>query len=139
MRRKSYEVSYTYDGQLIVSERFKAFCENNHMEGTVFTLVNAGRGLYRLTSNRIVEFNSDRRGTRFIDFCDVCGEYAEVIGANPPFLKNIHTPLKEGFYKSDLEFGSFKAKSPLIIVSVETKPLIEAALFKRPEFQEIEA
>ena len=137
MARTSYEVSFTYDGRLIVSERFRQFCEGNALEGACFDLVNDRRKLYSLTSDRIVKFDANRREAEFSGLCDLCHQYEEVIGANPCFLENIDKPLLHGFYQTDLEFGSGAGKSAVLLVGTESKPLIEAELFKRTEFEEV--
>lgn len=136
-RRKSYEVSCTYDNRMIVSNRFREFCLQHDIEGAEFTPVNGIGSFYLLESNRQVKFDWERRKTRFENLCAVCGRYESIVGAYPAFLKDINQPLLHGFYCSDLEFGSGREKTPILFVGTETKKLIEEAHFKRPEFEEV--
>lgn len=137
MKRKTYEVSCTYDNRMIVSQRFKDFCLQHSFEGTMFKLVNEKARLYLLESDREVSFDPERGQTRFENLCESCGQYESVVGAYPSFLRGITQPLRGGFYCSDLKFGSGREKSPILFVGIETKKLIEEALFKRTEFEEV--
>lgn len=134
LSRTSFEVSSTYDNRLIVSRRFKEFCEAHAIDGVDLKLVNKSKQLYYLQSDRKVQFDSARSGTRFLDRCQSCEQYQSVVGLTPPFLTGAHQSLDSGFYHTDLHFGSGREKAAAVIVGPETKQLIEAASFKRPEF-----
>lgn len=136
LKNRKFEVSYTYDGYLIVSHRFKLFVEDNFYSGVEFSSFEL-KDYYSLSCINILEFDAAKRETRFINYCDKCGRYNEVIGATPIFLKNITQPLNDGFYRTDLEFGSGSNKHPVIIIGVETYKKIKRERFKGIDFKPI--
>ncbi len=137
LKRTPYDVCSTYDGRMIVSARFRAFCRHHGFAGAQFDPVNDRGSLYLLRSNRTVAFDWERRETRFDRPCDRCGQYESVVGAYPAYLKGIEAPLLHGFYRTDLEFATGREKAPLLIVGTQTKALIEAEGFERAEFDGI--
>ena len=76
-----------------------------------------------------IDFDVDRRNTRFLEFNEICNEYNEVVGATPVCLKE-NRQIEIGFYRTNIEFGRGYAKSPLILVDSETFKLIKKEKFK---------
>ena len=128
IKRTKYEFSYTYDGALIVSARFKNKCERIGLNGIDFYQLENHQDLFLLKVKNIVEFDSERRNTRFLEFNESCGEYNEIIGAVPVCLKTCAI-LETGLYRTDIEFGRGYAKGPLILIDSETYKLFEKAKF----------
>jgi hypothetical protein len=114
MRRRC-DISTTYDGVLVVSERFRAFCAENVLTGAIFVPLPDDPGFFRLDSKNIVEFDAERAGTRFINRCDVCGQFESVVGTRPFFLKPGSAIPDMGFARTDLEFASGDEKGPEIL------------------------
>jgi len=132
--KKTTALSATYDGQWIVSKEFKKFCLQQGYKGLKFERFPEDTEHFQLIILPQVKFDVVRRETRFLNRCHVCGNYAEVIGATPAFLQ-VSEPLADGFYSSDLLFGSGDGKHPLIIVGMETKAKLTAAKFKGLDFE----
>lgn len=120
INRKVYDFSYTYDGCCIVSLEFKEFCKRFKYPDVEFKEILSEPSFFYFIAKKLLTFDVDKRKTRFEKLCRVCGNYESVVGANPVFLRAIKTPLGDGFYRTDQQFGSGNEKHPLIIVGVET-------------------
>ncbi len=133
LKKSKRDISATYDGFLIVSEAFRKFCVEQGYKDLVFGKFRQDKTHYNFTVKRIVKFDAVRRGTRFEKLCPGCGNYESIIGATPSHLL-IEGPLEDGFYRSDLLFGSGDEKHPLIFVGIETRTKLEKAQLKGLEF-----
>jgi len=134
-------ISCTYDLFTIVSDQFKSFCEQQGYEGLEFVTLPKSPGLYWFKIHNVIEL--DEKGhkigfsaIRFINYSEQFNGYEEVIGATPAFLK-VKKLIPDGFFRSDLCFGSFAAKAPLQIIGVETMKKLKAAGFKGMDTSEI--
>lgn len=136
IKKTKFDFSYTYDGALIASKRFKDFCEDNSLDNIDFYQLNSQIGFYLVKVNQIVKFDTERRDTRFLELSNSCGEYNEVIGATPIYLKD-NIELKNGFYRTDIEFGRGSAKAPLILVDKEGFKLLKKVNFKGLSGEEV--
>jgi hypothetical protein len=129
LTKKTYDISYTYDSYLIVSERFKQFCVENKYHGiSFFAIPNYATKFIMLVTN-IIKFDTARRETTFIEFNSDCNEYNEVVGATPVCLSD-NSILSDGFYRTDIEFGRSYAKDPIILVGLDTGAKLKAQKFK---------
>ena len=133
LRRADLDISSTFENRVIVSRAFKKFCEQAKCEGVTFRGFSADRDHFHLTVAREVSFDPIARKTRFEKKCPSCGNYEAVAGATPAFLK-IKEPLPDGFFRTDVLFGSGDERQPLIIVGVETKAKLEKAGLRGLEF-----
>jgi len=129
-------LSYTYDGFAIVTEKFREFCEKGGYGGLEFVALSGSQPYFWFKIHTVVEFDPVRKQTRFEEFNAKCNGYAEIIGADPVLLKN-NPVLADGFYRTDLCFGSDSRKSPAYCVGVETRRKLLAAGFKEIVFDEI--
>ena len=129
LTKKNYDISYTYDAYLIVSDRFKQFCVDNKNGDILFYRLPNDEAKFLMTVNSIVKFDTKRRGTKFLNFNSKCNEYNEVIGATPVCLANNLT-LPDGFFRTDMEFGGSYAKSPVILLGFDTYTKLKAQKFK---------
>ncbi len=136
LTKKNLDISYTYDCFLIVSDRFRIFCVSNNYQGLHFFQIRNYPKHYLFQVNNILQFDSKRRGTRFLDFNPSCNEYQEVIGANPVCLVD-NLILANGFYRTDLEFGGGYSKSPIILTGVETGSKLKLENFKGLSLEKI--
>lgn len=78
IRRRKYDVSYTYDGLCIVSKRFKDVWESNGLTGAEFKALPDDQGYYALWSQNIVEYDPDAAGAQFEERCNACGRHKGV-------------------------------------------------------------
>jgi hypothetical protein len=127
--KRNADCSSTYDSYFIVSDRFKEFCLNEGYPGLVFREFENDKTHFNFMVKRTVKFDAIRRDTTFEKFCRACKNYESVVGATPSYLLR-SKPLRDGFYRTDLMFGSGDTKSPVIIVGVETKAKLERAKLK---------
>ena len=135
MRSKS-DISYTYDGFVIVSYRFKIFCEEHCYIGVEFIPLPNAVNFFWFKVNNIIEYDSERRDTQFINYNKDCDGYEEIIGATPAFIKS-NQPLTDNFFRTDICFGSFSGKSALYIVGEITKNKLLSAGFKELFFEKV--
>jgi hypothetical protein len=137
LKRKQYDVSYTYDGYLIVSKKFKSFCEEKKYNNYIFHNLANEPDFFFLECLDIISLDYDRRKVKFIDLCEVCGRHAEVIGANPSYIENNFEMKENTFYRSKFDFGSYNRKSPLIIIGNEMAEEMLKMKFKGLYFKDV--
>lgn len=116
---KLRDLGSTYDNQAIYSKRFKDHCEEAKYAVDFWT-INSALLAFHFRPKQSLRFDAVRRKTKFSP-CPRCNGYYEVIGATPIFLLDVATPVQRGIFRTDLEFGSFSSKGPVIVVGVETK------------------
>ena len=106
------DASYTYDGYLIVSERFRSATQNR---GAQFIELPAAPGFYSLVSDDEVPLDAEKRETVFEQPCERCGRFFVVAGATPAFLK-LAEPLPDRLFRTDIKFGTGNEQAPLTVV-----------------------
>ena len=130
-------ISETWDGFLIVSDKFKQFCEIEKYGGLEFVLLPASPNFFWLKVYNIIEFDTEARKTEFIHFSKECNGYGGIYGATPACLKT-KSQLGDNLYRSDISFGDYEKKSPKYLVGEKTKIKLKAAGFKEIYFKEIQ-
>jgi hypothetical protein len=137
LKRKNLDFSHPYDFGNIISLRFKEFCER-HRYNVKFKEFEREPDFYQLIAIDKVEFDHERRKTRFMGFCDQCNNYEEVIGVTPVYLKHISRPLNDGIYRTDLLFGSGDRKGYMVLIGLDTYEKMKQEKFKGLYFEKIE-
>jgi ribosomal protein S14 len=115
IKKRKYDLSITYDGILISSELFKSVYTVSNLSGLEFRQLPDDTQFFAIHATRAIEFDAERRKTRFINPCQSCGRYESVVGATPVFLKAGSEVDEREFVRTDLEFGSGDEKHPLLI------------------------
>jgi hypothetical protein len=115
IKKRRYDIASTYDGVLVGSRRFKTTYEDGKLRGLVFRQLPDDVSFFAIWAERAVPFDADRRKTRFINPCSVCGHFESVVGATPVYLKSGALINAQELVRTDLEFGSDDEKSPLLI------------------------
>jgi hypothetical protein len=115
VKNRRYDISITYDGIELVSQLFKSAYESSGLSGLVFRPLPDEPDFFAIRASRAIQFDSERRKTRFIKPCPICGLYESVVGATPAFLKPGTAVEGREFVRTDLEFGSNDGKHPLLI------------------------
>ena len=136
IKRANYNLSFTYDSALIVSQKFRDFCLRNNYQGLKFYQLNKQKELYLMKIENIIEFDSKRRNTSFEDYQKTCGIYNSVAGATPICLKS-DEELKDGIFRTDLEFGGGYELSPLIVIGKTTYNKMNIEKFNDIDFSPI--
>jgi len=134
--RTKKPISSTYDSFTIVSNQFKEFCNNEGYEGLEFIVLPNSPGLYWFKMQNVIQYDSESYGLRFINYNEQCQGYEEVIGADPVYLRT-KEPIPDGFFRTDLCFGSFATKSPLTLIGIDTMKKIKSAGIKGIDAREI--
>jgi len=122
-------ISTTHDHFTIVSEDFKNFCLNENYTGLEFVNLPSAPGFYWFKIHNTILLNPEDKGIRFINFNSDCNGYEEIIGATPAYLK-IEEKISDGFFRSDICFGSYETKTPLKIIGIETMEKLKKKGFK---------
>lgn len=132
---RKYDISLTYDGVLIVSERFKMVYVKEGLIGLIFHRLPDDKGFYSVKSKRCVAFDSERRKTVFMSQCSTCGKFKEVIGATPVYLRSGEVIEGREFVRTDLEFGSDDEKSPIYLCGEYAATILKKAKLKGVELE----
>ncbi len=125
IRKRRYDLSITYDGVLIGSESFKEVYDSSNLVGLRFTALPEDPTLFSVIATTEVRFDSERRGTRFINKCPQCGHYESVVGAIPVYLVDDEGISDRAFVRTDLEFGSNDEKHPLLICGLSAAKALQ--------------
>ena len=123
----SLDFCFTYDNRLLVSERAKSYLGAYASTPLRFRMVDPVRLFYACVAERVVMFDTARRKTHFEGICDRCGGFKAVAGATPAFLRQGSVVEDNGFYRTDVCFGSGAEQSPLYIVGHQLKEGLELA------------
>jgi hypothetical protein len=133
LRNTKYDLCATYDGQIIGSRAFKAFCENEGLSGIDFLSFDADDEHFHVILRNVVPFDAAKARTRFENLCEVCGNYESIIGVTP-FLK-VSAPLADGIYRSDLLFASGNEKGPAEFAAPLTREKMITARLRGIHFE----
>ncbi len=134
-RRLKLDVSTSYDGVGVVSQRFREVYEAAGLTGLRFLSIGA-RGFVVL-ADAVVEFDPVGRGTRFEKHCESCGTHGAVAGAYPVLLRGGSEAPGRGFARTDLEFGSDDEKSPVLVCGDEAAEVLRAATLRGLELGQV--
>jgi hypothetical protein len=133
--RKKWDVCSSYENRIIVTDRFKAWCEAQQFDGLRFRQV-CDKPPYFVFEPSIA-LGVDSRCARFVNKCSVCGNYESIVRSGPLLLSDVSAPIETGFFRTDIEFASNWEKSPIIIVGTRTKDLIKQEKFRLIDFEPI--
>jgi hypothetical protein len=123
--RLKLDVSYSYDGVVVVSPRFRHVYDSSDLTGLSFGELQ--NGYWWIRPQQAVKYDVEKRGTRFMLQCSECGIYKEVAGATPAFLVPPSNVGPMAFVRTDVEFGSGDEKSPLVICGEAAARVLQAA------------
>lgn len=127
IRKRTLDWSCTYDRVQIVSQRFVDVYVAAGLQGLCFQELPDDDDFRRLFVERSVEFDEERMRIRRSRLCDECGQYDEVTGANPTYIKGSPFISDDEFVRTDIEFGFGNFKGPKIICGERCKETIRAA------------
>jgi len=126
LKRKSLDYSGTYDGITIVSKKFKICCEELGYSNLFFIALPKAPGFFQFyIKDNFISYSAHRKEK----LCEACEQYESIIGPTID-LHNVHEPLEDGFYQSDLWFASGNEKSPTYLIGPETMAKFKGAGLK---------
>lgn len=129
---RAWDIGSTYDGQLIVSQKFKDVCATNKIPGVQFNSFDSEPNHFHIVATQELKTDINRSMLRFIERCFACGNFESVVGPFRYF--RVADPLPSGFFRSDWALGSGNEKSPFLIVSVDVYDLLTHSDLKGLEF-----
>jgi len=137
VKHRSRDVTVTYDGYTLVSKRFRDHCLEAAYSGVLFLPLPADADFFVIGSDRVIAFDVERRRTRREKYCEVCHAFNTVAGATPVMLRDVTAPLLDGFYRTDIEFGSAHEQHPLMLVGTLTGQALKQAKFRNLELRPV--
>jgi hypothetical protein len=130
IKRRRLDISCTYDGVTVVSEAFKAAYDDATLTGLRYVPLPDDPSFFAIQADATIEFDAERRGTRFLNQCPVCGQYESVVGATPVYLKEGSIIPDRGFVRTDIEFATMDEKHPMLLCGPAAAMALKAAKLK---------
>jgi hypothetical protein len=134
LSQRRWDVSYTYDGYCVVSDRFREVLGDR---GASYIDLPSEPSFFALFATKQVGFDAERRRTRFERFCNECRRFTDVAGATPAFSKEM-TLLPNELSRTDVEFGSGDERHPLLLLGPGSAAELRAADLVGLEFTAID-
>ena len=132
LKKKVFDLSFTYDLAAIASERFAQFASQR--PGARFLPLPHLDAFYLMIVDPILRVDVVGAGVQFIRPCELCGRYTQIAGVTPPPMSGEQVPM--GFSRTDTVFGSARdhpdrktSQHPLFLVDPEFGGLLEAERF----------
>jgi hypothetical protein len=124
LKRRKLDISITYDGVFVASQAFISVCDRLGIEGPMFLPLPDDNDFFAVKIERTVGFDFEKRGTRFSGPCRSCGQCAEVIGANPIYLREGAMIGDVEIVRTDIEFGSNDEKNYLLLCGAVARQML---------------
>lgn len=134
LRSKKYDLSETYEGAFVVSERFKLFCESSHYRGLRFVGLPLSKGFYHMLVGQLLPLDAERIGIKRQGLCGTCGNYREVFGLSTCHVIGLQSPLGDGIWRSDMLVGSGNWKGGVTYVGPVTRERMRDAGLRGTHF-----
>lgn len=135
-RGRSWDIAGTYDGQVIVSRRFRDVCMDNDVAGIEFKAFPQEPDFFQAVSTRVIELDPVASMLRLLKQCPSCQNFESIVGPYRRFRSDGRLP--SGFYRSDLVLASGDEKGPLLVASIDVRRLLEDAGLTGLEFSAAE-
>jgi hypothetical protein len=119
--RSYYDLSSCYDGDYLVSPRLRDFLIGSGLLGLHFgTIPKSCRYLVLRCSNVLTYVRGP--GVHEEEYCERCRTYRSVWGSGPKGdrFEGIDEPIEVGIYISNMHFGYYPQKGPLLVVGRNT-------------------
>lgn len=133
----NHSLTYTYDGKAIANRRFAGFCRDIGPGGVALRALQAKDEVFEIMALTELPFAAAKRNTKFIERCDTCGSFVEVVGASPGFIAGHDDALPSNFFRTDILFGRAEGKHPLLIVGPGLRQSMLNADFSDVDFYPI--
>lgn len=129
VKKRQYDISATYDGIVVVSNKFKSIYESSGLTGLGFKPLPSDPAFFAILPTRTVAYDVEKRkpNLRMLLLCPVCGQYDAVAGANPICLKQGEVIGESEFVRTDVEFGGNNEMHPLILCGARAGETLKTA------------
>ena len=134
LRSHRHDFSETYDASWIVSDRFKAFCEQSGYPGLRFVPLPKSRGFFHLLVDRTLPLDAEQIGIKKQGYCSTCGNYREVFGVFTHHIRGLASPLGDGLWASDVLVSSGNWKHRVLYAGQLTRQRMKDAGLKGIHF-----
>jgi len=134
LTKKVYDVSVTYDGHIIVSQKFKDFCVKKKYQGLEFKELPNGKNFFSFFIRNILPFDTESTNLSFDNYCNICGNYESVTPGIPLVIKDLNSAIAKGFYATDIKFASGNEKNSIYFVGIKTYEEMRKEKFKGIHF-----
>lgn len=125
--RTAPDFGSTWDAELIVSRRFREYCEDAGLTGIDYFPLEKDADHFHARFSRTMALDRYMSKAVLKDGpCERCGQY-RFMKWKKPWVYQIREPLLPGFWRSDVLVGEGNTKSPFEIVSPLTRHELEAS------------
>jgi hypothetical protein len=133
LKKKSYDVSVTFDGFLIGSQKFVSLLSEIDSHGFSTCQIPPDprypMSYFKIEFTKIIRIDRHQAAPQFGPVCEQCCQHKYIVGAREYFLEGSPC-LARGILRTDLEFGDGFEKSPVIIVGIESARVLLGAKLK---------
>lgn len=141
LKKKSYDISMTYDGFYIASEAFRQACNAAQIQNRVaFEEIPPDKRysskFYRVEVIDQLSVDVALSRPEFGEKCGSCGQFKYVVGAKDYFISPLSS-LGAGIWRTDLEFADGVEKFYKIIVGVVTAERLTKASLRGLELRPV--
>jgi hypothetical protein len=137
LENKKLDFSSTYEGAIIVSERFKSYCIEKLVNNVLFLPLEEVSGFfYFYVLGKYVQLDQEKSDIKMKEICIECGYNKEVYGGLKIFLKN-SSELAQGFHLTDIFWRSHYVFTQNIVVDLQTKKDLKDQKFKGLLFENV--
>jgi hypothetical protein len=136
--KRRYDIGGTYDGVVVVSQRFKDAYDTAGLSGLRFRSLPDDSTFYDIYPTRQVAFDVTRRlpPPRKQNFCETCQRFADVHWPDPAILSPGTIIGAKEFVRTDIEFATRDEQHPLFICGEEAMRALNSAKLRMLEFHE---
>ena len=129
IKRRKYDLSSTYDGVTIASERFLSLYQESGFTGLRFRRLPDDPAFHDIYPIREVQVDQGRSLLRLKRWCPVCSRYGCALGPRVEFAPDTVVEDRE-FARSDLEFADGDEKYPLFLVGRDIPNVLKTSKMK---------
>lgn len=116
IRKRTLDISSTYDGFRVASQRFVEEYRKHNLVGLQFLVLPDDPQFAVVYPTHVVPLDVEQTHLEFEDRCPVCGEWDTIVlSGNPICLKSPVSVSPEGFARTDYELATHEEKSPILI------------------------
>lgn len=132
LKKKNFDISMTYDGFFIASERFlltvKSLDSGAYISSEIYSKARFAQKYFKLEFVNQLKLDVSAADPEFGPVCPRCGQFKFVVGATDYFV--VGGRVNSGFFRTDIEFAEGFERFPEIIVGVDTAALLRAEHLK---------
>ena len=130
IKRRNLDVSYTYDGFMVVSRRFLELYRAHRLVGLRINPLPDDREFAVVRPTESVPFDEEATLTEYEDQCPVCGQWDSITCVDPIYVRKSARVEPGSFVRTDFEFATHEEKTPIVICREHVREILEAGDLK---------